>query len=82
MLELKKSNFENTILVGVINSNQNEFKLPYIDIPTMHKLIQKLPCTSSVGHDAINNRIIIRLSSQTYDSYLLEHEFYSSLSGC
>ncbi|MEC7773057.1 MAG: GTPase HflX [Bacteroidota bacterium] len=27
MLELKKSNFENTILVGVINSNQNEFKL-------------------------------------------------------
>ena len=27
MLELKKSNFENTILVGVINSNQDEFKL-------------------------------------------------------
>ena len=27
MLELKKSNFENTILVGVINSNQNEFRL-------------------------------------------------------
>ena len=27
MLELKKSNFENTVLVGVINSNQDEFKL-------------------------------------------------------
>tara|TARA_Y100000590_G_scaffold463529_1_gene630518 strand:- start:4148 stop:5359 length:1212 start_codon:yes stop_codon:yes gene_type:complete len=27
MLELKKSNFENTILVGIINSNQNEFTL-------------------------------------------------------
>ncbi len=27
MLDLKKSNFENTILVGVINSNQDEFKL-------------------------------------------------------
>ena len=25
MLDLKKSNFENTILVGVINSNQDEF---------------------------------------------------------
>ncbi len=27
MLELKKSNFEQTVLVGVINSNQDEFKL-------------------------------------------------------
>lgn len=27
MLDLKKSNFENTILVGVINSSQDEFKL-------------------------------------------------------
>lgn len=27
MLELKKSNFENTVLVGVINANQDEFKL-------------------------------------------------------
>ena len=27
MLELKKSNFENTILVGVTNSNQDDFKL-------------------------------------------------------
>ena len=27
MLDLKKSNFENTVLVGVINSSQDEFKL-------------------------------------------------------
>ncbi len=27
MLELKKSNFENTVLVGVTNSNQDDFKL-------------------------------------------------------
>ena len=27
MLELKKSNFENTILIGVTNSNQDDFKL-------------------------------------------------------
>ena len=27
MLDLKKSNFENTVLVGVTNSNQDEFKL-------------------------------------------------------
>ena len=27
MLDSKKSNFENTVLVGVISSNQQEFKL-------------------------------------------------------
>ena len=27
MLDLKKSNFENTVLVGVTNSSQDEFKL-------------------------------------------------------
>ena len=50
MLDLKKSNFENTVLVGVNNSSQDEIKLN----DTFEKMIQEKkliqnPLTSKVG---------------------------------
>ena len=64
MLDLKKSNFENTVLVGVTNSSQDEFKLnEYLELNLTGQNIFDFKHKQILGGAVMGRQIIMRLSA-------------------
>ena len=69
------------ILEKLVPKNPNSFQIPMITIQQTIEIIDKIPNSSSVGHDNINNKFIkkIKLKIAPYITHLINTILYTKI---